>query len=636
VRPLGSRRVPAWAAIETLGDGKTRLVVVERITRGEGIDDQEIAECVREARALLPLEHPNLGRVRDVIIRGNEVLVVSDFVDGAQWSELGAREPRPGLEITLRVLVDVLSGLSAIHNLRDARREPLHLVHGQLTPDCVIVGVEGTARVVRPIHLRSDGGQSGKSGSAYLAPELLLGDESADVRADVYGVGVMLWEALTGKRLFENLPASAIITNLLSGRVPKPEVPEAAPWAAPLVEVVTRALSADPAKRYPTATALAAEIRRIAGARLAPAVRVAGLVRGAYGDRIRARRGEIERGEARPEQPERETRPVIDPSDMDVEEDVDIRVSAVPEPVPESTVTTRPPPPALEATGLAPPAVPPPPRLPAKAPPPRVPSRVAPPTPAIPIVVPPDAVASVRAQPVAPPVSDLPPPDLLPPPPAPVAVAPAAPVAVMAPPVPPPARVPPDVAEQAVAQARAEQANPVFAAAFEAPSPMPAVPPIVVTPEPIPAVEPPRRRRKALVIIAPVALAIIVLVWWLGSSGGGTQAGLPLPAVPSGSAVAATRPPPTPSAPAATPPAETSTAATTSTSAPSVASEAPAAPPPTTSPVAAAPEETATGTPTSATSVVPATPPGLVVPAVPAPAPPPRTQSKRRYDPEGI
>ncbi|HEX3343662.1 MAG TPA: hypothetical protein VHS09_03775, partial [Polyangiaceae bacterium] len=83
-----------------------------------------------------------MARVRDVVIRGEEVFVAGEFVDGVRWSELVGGPRRVSLEISLRVLVDVLSGLSAVHNLRDAKREPLKLVHGELTPECVVVGID--------------------------------------------------------------------------------------------------------------------------------------------------------------------------------------------------------------------------------------------------------------------------------------------------------------------------------------------------------------------------------------------------------------------------------------------------------------------------------------------------------------
>ena len=90
LRELGSRVVPACAALDTQADGRALLVVVERVARGAVYGDQEIADWVRDARRLATLEHPNVARIRDVVIRGEEVSVVGEFVDGARWSELVA------------------------------------------------------------------------------------------------------------------------------------------------------------------------------------------------------------------------------------------------------------------------------------------------------------------------------------------------------------------------------------------------------------------------------------------------------------------------------------------------------------------------------------------------------------------
>jgi len=392
VRQLGARVVPSWAALDTSAVGPPRLAVVERVTRGGEYGDQEIADWIRDARRIATLEHPNVGRVRDVIISGEEVSVVSDYVDGVRWLELVAAEPRPPLEVALRILVDVLTGLSAIHNLRDAKREPLKLVHGELTPECLVVGLDGTSRVVSISRPRSATARPGQSGSAYLAPEILLADESADARADVYGIGVVLWELLSGRPLFPNTQPAAIVTHLLSGRVPLPTIPEGNAWAAPLAGVTARALSADPSKRFASAAAMAAEIRRVAGPRLAPPTRIAAHVRGVFGDRIRTRREQLEKGEV-------PATTAAQPVEA-VEVEEEIRISVPPEP----TATTKPPPPA-DAPAPMPKMAPPP--VPKLAPP--APPRISVPTPiiAVPIPlaarVPEDLEPGLGEVPVAPP-----------------------------------------------------------------------------------------------------------------------------------------------------------------------------------------------------------------------------------------
>jgi serine/threonine-protein kinase len=301
LRELGSHALPAWAVLEAssgpsisavprAGAG-TRLVVVQRAMRAR-FDDAELADWVRAARRVATLQHPNVARIRDAVIRKDDVLVVGDYVDGVRWSELAARGTP--LAVALRVFVDILSGLGAIHALRDAAKQPLKLVHGALSPDAVIVGADGSARIVDCV--RPAGALRGRSseGSAYRAPEVLLGDATADQRADVYSAGVMLWEALSGARLFDGAQPSTIVTTLLSGRVPRATTPRDAPWAAALEGTIARALSAEPDKRFPSASEMAAEIRRIVGSRLGAAARVASWIDESFGEAIRRRRRELE------------------------------------------------------------------------------------------------------------------------------------------------------------------------------------------------------------------------------------------------------------------------------------------------------------------------------------------------------
>jgi eukaryotic-like serine/threonine-protein kinase len=297
VRELGSRAVPTWAALDSQATGRRALVVVERVSRGGEYGDEEIGDWVRDARRLAKLEHPNMAKIREVVIRGDDVLVASDYVDGVRWSEIASAAQVPSLEVTLRIFIDVLAGLSALHDLRDEQQQPLRLMHGELTPECIVVGSEGVSKVVSACRLRSATARPGRAGSAYLAPEVLLADDSADSRADVYSVGVMLWEAISGRPLFPNTQPAAIVTHLLSGRIPAATVPAGNEWAQPLVAIVKRALSVEPDKRFQSAAALGAELKRAAGVKVATSVRVAAFLRPTFGDRIRQRRSSLESGE---------------------------------------------------------------------------------------------------------------------------------------------------------------------------------------------------------------------------------------------------------------------------------------------------------------------------------------------------
>ena len=619
LRELGSRVVPACAALDAQPDGRAVLVVLERVARGGVYGDQEIADWVRDARRLATLEHPNVARIRDVVIRGEDVFVVGEFVDGVRWSELVAGPQKVSLEIALRVLVDVLSGLSAVHNLRDAKREPLKLVHGELTPGCVVVGLDGVARVVSTCRVRSATARPGRDGSAYLAPEVLLADETADARADVYSAGVMLWEALSGRPLFPNTQPSAIVTHLLSGKVLRATVPDGSPWAAPLAEVASRALSADPEKRFMSAAALAADVRRIAGPKLAPPVRVAAFVRATFGDRVEARRAELERGEVRV----REVSGVLEPP----LESEDIPVDLSPTTATISTAPTPIPPPLEEPRAKGPP---PPPQVARVAPkPPAVPN-LRPRQPTLAGVAPPASLtlpAEGEGTPVVVPPSERPPP-------ARAVIAPPTPMVAFD--VPSAARISTDIAAALqgapVAEAFGAQAPPVVLPIPVASPPTPASPFVASLDEPLPP-QKPRRGLLVALLAGPLIFGMALIVWWLLARSPSPAATLPSPPAPQPTVSAATITPPS------TPPADVPTEPTTaSAGATASAGVAPEVVPPPHEP-ALVPSAPADTTPTAATATT-APPVNVAPPPWPPPngyAPPPAVRpNKHKYEPEGI
>jgi hypothetical protein len=238
------------------------LVVVERVTRASPVPSAR-NELLRRGRALRALEHPKVVRVRDVLERDAEVLVVSDYVDG-EWLSLLMTQPHPPLGVMLRLVVDVLEGLAALHDLRDERDQPLGFVHGALGPDTVLVAEDGVAEIARACRLPRPG-----SNERYVAPELRRGSEPSDVRSGVYAAGSILRDVLA-------------------------DAPADATWAEPLTDIAWRACAVDPENRWPSALAMATTVRRVAGARLATTAAVAELMRRRFGERMRGRRTALE------------------------------------------------------------------------------------------------------------------------------------------------------------------------------------------------------------------------------------------------------------------------------------------------------------------------------------------------------
>jgi len=291
VRKLGSARVPTYLERVLTEDGEHRFVVVERVSRGP-MTEEEACESVRDARMAAALEHPNVVRTRAIGMRLHEISVTSDYVAGERLSELWSGAPGSvatlPLEIALRILVDVSTGLGALHKLRSTEgHERLKFVHGEVTDENVLVGLDGVSSILRASRVRSRNVPT-KTGIGALAPEILSG-MTADPRADIYGIGALLWQALSGKPLFPDDDVAAILASAQPGTVAGAVVKRNAAWALPLASVAARALAPAPDQRFPTASSMVTELRKIAGPKLATAADVAKFVEAVAGEKIAAR-----------------------------------------------------------------------------------------------------------------------------------------------------------------------------------------------------------------------------------------------------------------------------------------------------------------------------------------------------------
>lgn len=186
------------------------------------------------------------------------------------WFELRANRGLAGygLARALRILLDALAGLSALEDTRNEAGQPF--VHGELVPAMLRVDHTGTTRLLplAPWHWSKSGTLPAPERCGHLAPERLLGD-AIDPRADVFSAGVLLWEALAGRRLFETESVDGIVMRLLGDKVNLPQLPPELSWAVPLKAVAMCALSVDPEQRFANCSELAEAIEAVAGDRVA-------------------------------------------------------------------------------------------------------------------------------------------------------------------------------------------------------------------------------------------------------------------------------------------------------------------------------------------------------------------------------
>lgn len=185
------------------------------------------------------------------------------------WYELSEARGFAGYGLTraLRMLLDVLEGLNALHDTHGVNAEPF--VHGELAPALLRVDEQGVTRLIplAPRHLAPNAPPAAEL-LGHLAPERLLGD-ALDPRADVFSAGVLLWEALAGGRLFDGLTVDAIVTRLMGGKVTLPKLPPELGWAVPLKAIALRALSVDPDQRFGSIAELAEAVEVAASGHVA-------------------------------------------------------------------------------------------------------------------------------------------------------------------------------------------------------------------------------------------------------------------------------------------------------------------------------------------------------------------------------
>jgi eukaryotic-like serine/threonine-protein kinase len=219
--------------------------------------------------------HPALAPLR-AVGTGYEL----DVAAAPNWFGLSARRGLAGygLARALRMLLDLLAGLTALHDTHTD--SGAGFVHGELAPSFARVDAQGITRLVAlaPWHWQNLEVPLAPESLGHLAPERLLGD-AIDRRADVFSAGVLLWEALAGRRLFEHDSVDQIVTRLMGGKLVLPELPPELAWAIPLKAVALRALSVDPDQRFADCPELAAAIEAVARRRVASHAEVLGYFR---------------------------------------------------------------------------------------------------------------------------------------------------------------------------------------------------------------------------------------------------------------------------------------------------------------------------------------------------------------------
>jgi serine/threonine-protein kinase len=247
--------------------GFEKIVVVKRLLPELVASKAFVAMFLDEGKLVARLDHPNVCEVFELARDGAEYFLVMPFLDGVPATDFIARPREPDRIAQLRVaaalVAQACAGLHHAHELRDASGELAGLVHRDVSPSNLFVTASGVVKVldfgiakVRGAAATEVGTVKGKT--QYMAPEQLLG-EALDRRADVFALGIVLYELATHQRLFKRASDYLAARAILEEPIPRADAADPAIPAA-LADAIARALERRPADRYADARELAVAI----------------------------------------------------------------------------------------------------------------------------------------------------------------------------------------------------------------------------------------------------------------------------------------------------------------------------------------------------------------------------------------
>ena len=251
--------------------GFSRTVAIKTLHPQFAKDPEFVEMFLEEARLASRIQHPNVISTVDVATAEGEVFLVMEYVAGESLaklvrSALKKGDPMP-VDIAVTILAGMLHGLHATHEAKNEQLEAMHIVHRDVSPQNVLVGLDGIARifdfgVAKAAAMRSqatsDGQMKGKL--SYMSPEQLNSRE-VDRRTDVFAAGVVAWECLAGRRLFAGSDPGEVLAKVLTLDIPAPiDVLSSVPRA--LSNIVMKALERSPEQRWQTSRDFAIELER--------------------------------------------------------------------------------------------------------------------------------------------------------------------------------------------------------------------------------------------------------------------------------------------------------------------------------------------------------------------------------------
>lgn len=259
------------ATIE-IGAGVVREVALKRLLPQLVGDKLFVEDFIREAKLAAQLVHPNIVHVFELGEVKSTYFIAMELVRGVSLVTLMKHAYATKLSAPIGVVVSLISELCDALDYASCGRgiygQPLKIIHRDLTPSNLIVTDEGrlkiidfgVAKAMSGKFMTNTGMIKGKLG--YMSVEALAGGKALDARSDLFSVGVVAWELLTGRRLFRGINEYETITKIRSGEIVAPSVHDLE-VPAELDAIVLKALARDRDERWPDAAAMRAALDRL-------------------------------------------------------------------------------------------------------------------------------------------------------------------------------------------------------------------------------------------------------------------------------------------------------------------------------------------------------------------------------------
>lgn len=249
--------------------GFEKIIAIKKILSGYGEDDKYIQMLVDEAKIAAELSHPNIIQIYDLGRKDNYYFIAMEYVEGKDLREIQGRLRENDQwfpeEISLFLGIKILEALNYAHKAKDSHGHALEIVHRDVSPPNILISYNGDVKLTDfgiskaaiKMHHTISGALKGKL--LYMSPEQARGEGTIDCRSDLYSLGVVLFELLTGKKLFLDTTEMMVLKKVQNGEILNPR--EINPDIDPALEkIILKSLNKNCDKRYQNAAAMIADL----------------------------------------------------------------------------------------------------------------------------------------------------------------------------------------------------------------------------------------------------------------------------------------------------------------------------------------------------------------------------------------